>query len=604
MSEAGAETATAAPDSAPRDELPPSAEHELLDTIARQARGVQLPVLLTSATIAGIAYGNVPGALIALWLTVVIAVAVARYLTLPHLPARADVPPADRLRVVANLNLVSGVLHGSAALAFPVLDEVARAAVTMILVGLSSGSVATSAGHRQLFMSFALPVLSIPAVMWVVSGSGALSPITHVAVAALIGFLFVILGRLARDTQAAFRETFEIRRREVALRRDLVVLNGRLSKALDAAQTANRAKTRFLASASHDLRQPLHALLLFSAALSVRKLDPKSQEIADRIDDATQDLAHELDTLLDVSKLDAGVVRVNIERVDVGAIAARIVDSMMPLAERKGLALAVSVQPGLDAASDRTLVERVLRNLVDNAIKYTDAGQVRVEGLRRPDSIAVRVIDSGRGIPPDEQERVFEEFYQIGNAERDRHKGLGLGLAIVRRLVDLLGGSLRLESTPGRGSTFEVVLPIDRREVPPDAHVDAPMHADIGGCHVLVVDDEPNVRDGMRLLLEGLGCRVSLAAGTADAVAGAAAARPDIVLADLRMQGDDSGVRTIDSVRSLYPGLPALLVSGDTAPDRLREAEHAGLALLHKPVPADVLTRAIASALARAPLQA
>jgi CheY-like chemotaxis protein len=271
---------------------------------------------------------------------------------------------------------------------------------------------------------------------------------------------------------------------------------------------------------------------------------------------------------------------------------------MAPLAQRKGVSLTLSAQPGLLVDTDRTLIERVLRNLLDNAIKYTDRGSIAFEARREGPWVALAVVDTGRGIPPSEHERIFEEFYQVDNPERDRQRGLGLGLAIVRRLVGLLGGELRVESELGRGSTFTLRLTAAPDPAPVPEPALAAHRRTLDGLHVLVVDDEASVRLGTSLLLEGLGCRASVARGTDEAVEVATHDAPDIVLADLRLRGEDSGVRAVTALRALRPGLPALLISGDTAPDRLREAERAGLVLLHKPVPAEALAKGIRDALA------
>jgi len=576
--------------------LPQSAGQALLETVARQARLVPVPVSLTSLVIASAVRDKIAVPILLAWLAGTIGMQLFRAWYMPRLAADTARGDAERLALAGRVSLVNGCIHASSVLAFPWLELTERALVTMVLVGLTSGVVVSG----SLFRAFSAPILGMLALQWSLVSSPELADWSRWGVSGLIVFLYLLLQRLANDTGAAVAETFTIRRREVSLRRDLQDLNERLKVALEQAQAANRAKTRFLASASHDLRQPLHALLLFTAALSVRRLDPKSQEIAARIDDATQALAHELDTLLDVSKLDAGIVRVNRETLDPVAVAARLVETMGPLAQRKGVSLALAMGPGLRVDTDRTLIERVLRNLLDNAIKYTEQGSVVLGGRRDGAWVALSVTDTGRGIPVAEQERIFEEFYQIDNPERDRQRGLGLGLAIVRRLVGLLGGELALESEPGRGSTFTLRLPAapDARPVP-----DAPLAAHrrtLGGLHVLVVDDEASVRLGTSLLLEGLGCRVSVARGTDEAVEVAARDAPDIVLADLRLRGDDTGVRAVAALRRVRPGLPALLISGDTAPDRLREAERAGLALLHKPVPADALAQGISDALAGA----
>ncbi|MEI7444272.1 MAG: hybrid sensor histidine kinase/response regulator [Burkholderiales bacterium] len=577
--------------------LPESAEQEILNGLARQARSVPAPVVLAALVAAGAMADAVPMGLLVVWVGAVAAIQALRWRRIPALAADTSRPEVERLREAARLSLANGCVHASIGLVFPMLGLGQRAVVTMILVGLASGTVVSSAGWRAMFRGFALPIFGVLALMWASLPADELGVLVRLGIAALIVVLYLLLQGLADSTSAALRETFEIRRREVGLRAEQLVLNERLQAALADAQAANRAKTRFLASASHDLRQPLHALLLFSAALAMRPLDGKSKEIAGRIDDATQALAHELDTLLDVSKLDAGAVRVTVERVDAGALAERLAQTMAPLAHRKGLALECHAQPGLWVDTDRGHVERVLRNLVDNAIKYTGSGSVTLCARRVGGRVAWAVTDTGPGIPRDEHARIFEEFYQIGNPERDRQQGLGLGLAIVRRLVDLLGGRLVLDSTPGRGSTFELSMPAAEVIVETVADPGTGSARPLDGVHVMVVDDEASVRLGTQLLLEGFGCRVTLVRDSDEAVEIASEDPPDVVLADMRLEGRDSGVRAVNRLRALRPGLPALLVSGDTAPDRLREARDAALPLLHKPVPADLLARSIAEAL-------
>ena len=236
----------------------------------------------------------------------------------------------------------------------------------------------------------------------------------------------------------------------------------------------------------------------------------------------------------------------------------------------------------------------MLRNLLDNAVKYTDVGRVIVSARREGEHLAVAVADTGRGIPPEEQARVFEEFYQLDNPERDRTKGLGLGLAIVRRLADLLQMRLDMSSAPGEGTTFRLALRAARPGAAGVLGTPAEEAGLLRPLHVLVVDDEAGIRLGMKTLLEAMDCRTTLADGTAQALAAAEADRPDIVLSDLRLRGSENGIETVRAIRRLYPGMPAILISGDIAPDRLREAEAAGIVLLHKPVPVETLKKEIA----------
>jgi signal transduction histidine kinase/ActR/RegA family two-component response regulator len=369
-------------------------------------------------------------------------------------------------------------------------------------------------------------------------------------------------------------------------------------------ELANLARSRFLAAASHDLRQPLHTLSLYSAALKLHASDGPSGEIAIHINKALASLSALVDSLLDISKLDAGAVQPDLQNVNLRTVIERIEAEYRPVANGKGLEFHVVAADAL-VETDPVLLERLVRNLVDNAFKYTAAGGVTLTAERGSSMARIVVRDTGLGIPSAERERIFEEFYQIGNPERDRVQGLGLGLAIVQRLAQLLGLTLTLESEPGRGSTFAVALPraTERRASPraSAAREEAALLA-LDGARILVIDDESEVRAGMRALLEQLGCRVSVCSGYADAerlLEQDGLEDVHVIVSDFRLRAHESGIDTVRRLRERLGEVPALLVSGDTAPERLREAHSSGLPLLHKPVSADELTEAILAALRR-----
>ena len=369
-------------------------------------------------------------------------------------------------------------------------------------------------------------------------------------------------------------------------------------------ELANLSRSRFLAAASHDLRQPLHTLSLYSAALKLHATDGATGEIALHINKALASLSALVDSLLDISKLDAGAVQPEPQNVSLKTLLERIEADYRPLANGKGLEFHV-VAPDLLVETDPVLLERLVRNLVDNAFKYTAAGSVTLVAALAADKARVSVRDTGPGIPEAERGRIFEEFYQIGNPERDRVQGLGLGLAIVQRLAHLLDLELTLESEPGRGSTFAVTMPPaeERRasaRSPGGRDQSAPRVLD--GVRVLVIDDESDVRAGMRALLEQVGCRVSVCSGFADAermLVNDGLEDVHLIVSDFRLRSHESGIDTVRRLRERLGEVPALLVSGDTAPERLREAQSSGLPLLHKPVAAEKLLKAMLAALGR-----
>jgi signal transduction histidine kinase len=565
-----------------------SLEEELLRLLARQARRIPFYVLLAALMIAALAAERVPAWATGGWLALVAIVLAVRWYVLGRLPEFKQISAGSRLRIAIALSALNGVTHGLSLGFFPFLPEFERALQSMVMIAMCAGAVATTAGYMRVLLAYLVPMLLPLAALWAISPGVAETGWIQTSTAALLALLGVLLFVLGRDAFRLFRDSFEIRLQQAEL-------NRQLAAALEQAEGANRAKTRFLASASHDLRQPIHTLSLFGAALSMRPLDELSRDIVQHINTALQVLTTQLDALLDISKLDAGVVRVNAEPISLQAFLERMHGEFEPAARGKGLGLSLDCPADALVQTDPMLLERIVRNLLDNAIKYTERGGIRLRVERKRGGFTLVVADTGRGIREEDQGRVFEEFYQVDNPERDRTKGLGLGLAIVRRLSELLEIRAEMSSAPGEGTTFRLSLPEAGRGTRVAAE-QTPEQVLAIAAHVLVVDDESGVRLGMKALLEGMGCRATLTDGTDQAVAAARAARPDVVLADLRLRGSDNGIAAVRAIRALYPGVPAILVSGEIQPERLREAEEAGIALLHKPVPVETLKRAIAEA--------
>lgn len=555
-------------------------DQEIVNRIIRS--GGRLPLLLVANVLIALAmFPFLPWQATALWVLLLVLV----LLTRRHLYERARTDPslsvAQRMRIAIQVSWLLCLTWVTPSLAFPWLAESARASITVIVTGLAIIATINCTGYPRLVLPCALMMAAlIPA--WALSPvpSGG-QPWVERSLAVLIFFFVLIFRSIAKSIYATLIESHAIRLREHGL-------NQQLNAALDRAQRANSAKTRFLAAASHDLRQPLHTLSMLAATLALRPLDARSAAIVRLLNDVTGSLASQLDGLLDVSKLDAGVVQVHAQPVALDRLLEGLLVEMRPLASAQGLRVEWSnrVDGPASCATDPTLLMRVLRNLIDNAIKFTPDGWVRVT-LEPEAQTAYRIVieDSGIGMSEGEQELVFQEFYQIGNAERDRSRGLGLGLSIVARLVNLLDLQLDLASSPGRGTRFSLRLP--RVEFAPSPTPAEAVDAELAryDLMVLVVDDETQVLEGARLLLEELGCQCALASGLVEVrTLLAEGLRPDLVLTDFRLRDSDSGLAVIAEVRAQWPHTPAVLVSGDTAPDRLREAEAARIELLHKPL--------------------
>jgi signal transduction histidine kinase len=377
-----------------------------------------------------------------------------------------------------------------------------------------------------------------------------------------------------------------------------------MRSARDGAERANRSKTGFLAAASHDLRQPIHALGLYMGALRQRPLERSAREIVDLMGGSVAALESLLDALLDISRIDAGALMPEPRTFDLGALLRRLTDEFAPEAAERALRLSVRVGGPSPAAvrADPMLVERVLRNLIANAVKYTSSGGVLVTCRPRRVGVPtpqwrVEVWDTGPGIEPAEQERVFDEFYQAGNPQRDRRGGLGLGLSIVRRLASLMKVPLALHSRPGHGTRFALDLPLSREAVEAPVTVEADMPLE--GLAVAVIEDDADVRDATRTLLAGWGCRVFDGSDAGEVIrrAQAQGAVPAAIVADLRLHDGRTGLDEIDALRAAFGAvLPALLVSGDSAPERVRLMQESGLPWLAKPLPAARLRSWLAQA--------
>ncbi|GEM_PF-529322 len=357
----------------------------------------------------------------------------------------------------------------------------------------------------------------------------------------------------------------------------------------EAADAATMAKSRFLAAASHDLRQPLHALKLLVSALrdTIPAKESESQWLLNNIEQANDTMENLLGTLLDLSRLDAGVVVARPTCFRVNDLFDRLELQFKPLAEDKGLELRIH-RCRLAIFSDPQLLERVLANLISNAIRYTERGGILI-GLRRVqhDWARIEVRDTGKGIPAEFRKRIFEEYFQLDNPERDREKGLGLGLAIVMRLTRLLGSSIDVMSTPGRGSCFSVRA--TRCAPPPysgritEELVPMPLHDTL----VAFIDDDQAILEAMLALFDQWG--VELATGP-DAVSvredlQVLGRGPDIIISDFRLRHGRTGLEAVAELRAAFgPDIPAILITGDTSPDTIQALDQTGHAVLYKPL--------------------
>jgi signal transduction histidine kinase len=372
-------------------------------------------------------------------------------------------------------------------------------------------------------------------------------------------------------------------------------------------EVASQAKTRLLAAASHDLRQPLHALTLFSDGLANGETDPVRLQRIGHIRECVDSLDRLFSELLNLSQLDAGVLQPQWTEFALDQLFDEISRNFRPVAEQQGLRLVVR-KTDLWVRCDYVMLSRILNNLVSNSLRHTLEGGVLVGARRRGKGVRVEVVDTGVGIAPQHQARVFEEFYQVEpagrNAPRGQQRGMGLGLATVQRLAELLNTRVELTSRPQKGTCVRVLV----RSAP--AALTAPAAPSLAGAaeddgaslahlRILVIDDERTILEGLSVVLTNWGADVMAAQTRAEALAlaDAWAEPPDVVVSDLLLQGGDNGLDVIAALERHPRGIGAatarLLVTGETKPDRLREVAEAGIAVLYKPVSPRVLRQAI-----------
>jgi signal transduction histidine kinase len=362
-------------------------------------------------------------------------------------------------------------------------------------------------------------------------------------------------------------------------------------------ELANTFKSRFLAAASHDLRQPLHALNLFAAQLNEPADAEEQRQLFDQIHHSIGSMNELFEALLDMSKLDAGVLEPHLSEFSIAILLERIRTTFARSAQQKELRFKV-VTTKAWVRSDFILLERILLNLVSNAVRYTMHGGILIGCRRQGALLRIEVCDSGVGIPEDQQRNVFGEFYQLPSHQMSPRSGLGLGLAIVERLANLLGHPLGLSSCLGVGSRFTVSVPLtgpraDLSESPRASSLDP-----LDGRVIVVIDDDAAVVEGMRSILSSWGCGVIAADSEKSAVTAVAGRSFDLIISDYRLTDSRTGMEAIERLREVAgASVPALLVSGDTAPDRLREARARGYLMLHKPVPPIRLRAAISNLL-------
>ena len=370
-----------------------------------------------------------------------------------------------------------------------------------------------------------------------------------------------------------------------------------MQEARDEAMAAIRSKSRFLAAASHDLRQPLHAMTLFVSALSRRLSGGESGDLVANLDSSLRSLRAMIDTLLDISKLDAGLIKPTMAPLALGDLFAAIAPGFVAMARDRGLAFRL-VPTTAKVIADRTLIELALRNLIANAFKFTRSGGVLVGCRRRRGRVGVAVADTGVGVASDRFERVFEEFHRDKTTPNGPNEGIGLGLSIVQRLAALMGGSIELRSRPGKGSVFTLWLREAAQAPRPERRVDAPA-ASLLGRRILILDDDALSAAAMKQEFADYGALVAAAASIPAARAAMDARAPEALIVDYDLNDSATGLQFVEALRERGVAPAVVMISGSTDPTAVAALRGSGLPWLTKPVDPRALRSTLIDALGR-----
>lgn len=476
-------------------------------------------------------------------------------------------------------SLVSGLLWGSVAILFLDSSEPALVVfVSVLLMGMTAGSVSSLSAYSPAYFGYAIPTTLL--LSWALYSLGELY--TGLGVLTLA---FLVVNLLySKNMEGSIKETISLRFENANLIEKLQERIEEVAYSRDVVQQANLAKSKFLAAASHDVRQPLHALSLFVDSLHVEEDEQERRKLVKHIDDSVQALNGLFDGLLDISRLDAAVVEVAIGDFPLNELFTELHSEFERIATQKGVELRIR-PANFNLRTDAFLLQRVLRNLLSNAIRYTERGGVLVAARSRGDEVWLEIRDTGSGIPLEEQENIFTEFHQLDNPERDRRKGLGLGLAIVQRLCALMELSLEVHSWPDQGSLFRVRVPRGQATTTETPKVDIGIRGNLEGRRILLVDDEKTIIEAIVPVLSRWGCQVKAVSNLGETLAAAKETSPDVIICDYRLQQGVTGFEVIELLRKQQgKNVPALMITGDTAPEILQRADQNNIELLHKPV--------------------
>lgn len=545
-----------------------------------------LGMIAASFIIGNVIYFETGSSFVLFWfafyvvLTVIWSLAQRRF---PKVPAKS---PIDETKIRIALVIVYSSAWGlMAAIFMPSATPSVQVTITMGTAALVAGSVATQSPCIPLCLGFIGPAFT-GMTIGLVSRGEALD-YTH-AVGWIMYLMAVLLCMINMEKTI---------RNAIALGFDKEELIDQLHNSLDEIEEVNAAKTRFLASASHDLRQPIQAMSLVTEAMKGSQLNDYQLKLHGHMQAAVESTYNMLDSLLDFSKVDAGAIVPKIETFSIDKLLNHLEAELSPLADRKNLKFRCRSTKAI-AESDPRIVEMILRNLITNAIRYTPSGGILLACRKLSNKmVSLEVWDTGIGMSEEDTSQIFKEFHQIQNPKSDGRKGFGLGLAISQGLAKAINAEITVESQLDKGSVFRFRIPSSQSSVIDDLPETVSIQ-DFKGKSILVIDDNERIRESMKTLLESWGCHCHASDSVQSALQYVTHRQPDIMLVDYRLADERTGSQAINTIRTFFGvDIPAVIITGDSAKNRLNEVKGAVPAFIRKPASASKLRQTINSLL-------
>jgi two-component system, sensor histidine kinase len=528
------------------------------------------------------------------WFMVVTGLLAWRY-RLARQFLRGDMTPnlmGDRLN---QFSVMNGVTLGLGVMVFMRWYSLQwQLIATILLLAMVAGAMPATALRSKHYKTYAIPVIGFLSLGWAFFGRTDQAGISFV-IALLCPAYLLVFTSFIKDAEEKSRIGFQMRYENARLLSELKEKQLEVIRERDVAQKASLAKSRFLASASHDLRQPLQTIAMYNAAISLRPLDDQTKNLVKSAGIATSSLTSLLNALLDVSQLDTASITANMSEVNIFGLVARLEHEFTQLALHKDIRFSTSIPRDLNIYADVILLERVLRNLLDNAFKHGANNRIELRAFRITSEAAkIEIFDDGKGIPAHEFEAIFEEFYQLKNPERDRAQGLGLGLPIVRRLCQLMNAICNVQSD-SVGTTFSLEFSASHDRFESAITVKKPEVSSsiLIGKKILVLDDESQVRASMGALMHGWGCVAHLAGDPESALQYLENNQYLVLLIDFRLRAGMTGLQFLESYAHLLSSTATILITGDATKEVATSAESLGVPVMRKPIDAAELRRTL-----------